>query len=84
MVTHLATVHGLPVQRACRGVRFGRATYSRPLLDWARRDVPIIAPGPRSWQPGVAGASESVAIGFGSTGICGSTGGCGACTASSA
>lgn len=43
MVTHLVTVHGLPVQRACRAVGLGRATYYRPLLDWARRDAPIIA-----------------------------------------
>ena len=33
VVTHLVTVHGLPVQRACRAVGLGRATYYRPLLD---------------------------------------------------
>ena len=37
------TVHGLPVQRACRAVGLGRATYYRPLMDWARRDAPVIA-----------------------------------------
>ncbi len=37
------TVHGLPVQRACRAVGVGRATYYRPLMDWARRDAPVIA-----------------------------------------
>ncbi len=33
----------LPVQRACRAVGLGRATYYRPLVDWARRDAPVIA-----------------------------------------
>ena len=37
------TVSGLPVQRACRAVGLGRATYYRPLVDWARRDAPVIA-----------------------------------------
>jgi putative transposase len=36
-------VSDLPVQRACRGVGLGRATYYRPLVDWARRDAPVIA-----------------------------------------
>jgi putative transposase len=36
-------VHGLPVQRACRAVGLGRATYYRPGTDWARRDAPVIA-----------------------------------------
>lgn len=36
-------VSGLPVQRACRAVGLGRATYYRPLVDWARRDAPVIA-----------------------------------------
>ena len=40
---HLVTVSGLPVQRACRAVGLGRATYYRPLVDWARRDAPVIA-----------------------------------------
>ncbi len=39
----LVTGHGLPVQRACRAVGLGRATYYRPLVDWARRDAPVIA-----------------------------------------
>lgn len=34
---------GLPVQRACRAVGLGRATYYRPRVDWARRDAPVIA-----------------------------------------
>ena len=42
-MTHLVTVHGLPVQRACRAVGLGRATYYRRLVDWARRDAPVIA-----------------------------------------
>ena len=37
------TVNGLPVQRACAAVGLGRATYYRPLVDWARRDAPLIA-----------------------------------------
>ena len=43
VVTHLVTVSGLPVQRACRVVGMGRATYYRPLVAWARRDAPVIA-----------------------------------------
>lgn len=39
----LVTQRGLPVQRACRAVGLGRATYYRPLVDWARRDAPVIA-----------------------------------------
>jgi hypothetical protein len=42
VVTHLVTVQGLRVQRACRAVGLGRATYYRPLVDWARRDAPVI------------------------------------------
>lgn len=34
---------GLPVQRACRAVGLGRATYYRPVVDWASRDAPVIA-----------------------------------------
>lgn len=34
---------GLPVQRACQAVGLGRATYDRPLVDWVRRDAPVIA-----------------------------------------
>ena len=37
------TVNGLPVQRACRAVGLGRATYYRPRVEWARRDAPVIA-----------------------------------------
>jgi putative transposase len=39
----LVTQGGLPVQRACRAVGLGRATYYRPRIDWARRDAPVIA-----------------------------------------
>ena len=42
-MTHLVMVNSLPVQRACRAVGLGRATYYRPLVDWARRDAPVIA-----------------------------------------
>ena len=42
-MTHLVTVNDLPVQRACRAVGMGRATYYRPRIDWARRDAPVIA-----------------------------------------
>jgi hypothetical protein len=43
VVTHLVTVNGLPVQRARRAVGLNRATYYRPLVDWARRYAPVIA-----------------------------------------
>src|ERR671918_73673 len=43
VVTHLVTINGLPVQRACRAVGLNRATYYRPLVDWGRRDAPVIA-----------------------------------------
>jgi len=33
---------GLPVQRACQAVGLSRAAYYRPLVDWARRDAPVI------------------------------------------
>lgn len=39
----MVTQGGLPVQRACAAVGLGRATYYRPLVDWARRDAPVIA-----------------------------------------
>lgn len=42
-MTHLVTVNGLPVQRACAAVRLGRATAYRPRVDWAQRDAPVIA-----------------------------------------
>lgn len=38
----MVEVTGLPVQRACRAVGLGRATYYRPLVDWARRDTPVM------------------------------------------
>jgi len=41
-VTHLVTASGLPVRRACQAVGLGRATYYRPVVDWARRDAPVI------------------------------------------
>jgi len=42
-VTQLVTEHGLPVQRASRAVGLGHATYYRPVMEWARRDAPVIA-----------------------------------------
>ena len=41
-MTHLVTQGGLPVQRACQAVGLSRATYYRPLVDWARRDAAVI------------------------------------------
>ncbi len=35
VVTHLVMVRGLQVQQTCRAVGLGRATYYRPLMDWA-------------------------------------------------
>ena len=43
VVTYLVTGHDLTVQRACQAVGLGRATYYRPLVDWVRRDAPVIA-----------------------------------------
>lgn len=37
------TGSGLPVQRAGQAVGQGRATYYRPLTNWAQRDAPVIA-----------------------------------------
>jgi putative transposase len=42
VVAHLVTEGGLPVQRACQAVGLGRATYYRPVVDWAQRDGPVI------------------------------------------
>jgi putative transposase len=41
-VTHLVTQGGLPVQRACQAVGLSRATYYRPVVNWALRDGPVI------------------------------------------
>jgi putative transposase len=38
----MVTQGGLPVQRACQAVGLSRATYYRPLLDWARHDAVVI------------------------------------------
>lgn len=38
----MVTQGGLPVQRACQAVGLGRATYYRPLVDWARRDAAVM------------------------------------------
>jgi putative transposase len=37
------TVNGFRVQRGLSCGRMGRATYYRTLVDWARRDAPVIA-----------------------------------------
>lgn len=42
VVTHLVTQGGLPVQRACQAVGLGRATYYRPVVNWAQRDAAVI------------------------------------------
>lgn len=34
---------GLSIQRACAAVGLGRATYYRPVVNWTRRDAPVIA-----------------------------------------
>ena len=39
----MVSVGGLPVTRACQAVGLGRATYYRPVVDWARRAAPVIA-----------------------------------------
>ena len=39
VVTHLVTVHGLPVQRGCRVMGWNQATYDRSLVDWVARDA---------------------------------------------
>ena len=33
---------GLPVQRACQAAGLSRATYYRPVVNWAQRDGPVI------------------------------------------
>jgi putative transposase len=38
----MVTQGGLPVQRACQAVGLSRATYYRPLVDWARRDAAVM------------------------------------------
>lgn len=42
-MTHLVTMSGLPVLRACQAVGLGRATYYRPRVEWVRRDAPVMA-----------------------------------------
>ena len=42
LVAHLVTVSDLPTQRACQAVGLGRATYYRPLVQWAQRDGLVI------------------------------------------
>jgi hypothetical protein len=38
----MVTQAGLPVRRACQAVGLGRATYYRPLGNWAQRDAALI------------------------------------------
>ncbi len=62
----MVKVYGIPVQRTCRAVGLGQATYYRRLMDWARRIAPVIA----AFTPlAVAGASGNVIRDFGSMGI---------------
>jgi putative transposase len=42
VVTHMVTQGGLPIQRACAAVGLSRATYYRPVANWAQRDGPVI------------------------------------------
>jgi len=42
VVTHLVTQGGLPIQRACQAVGLSRATYFRPVVNWAQRDALVI------------------------------------------
>lgn len=41
-MTHLVTQGGLPIQRACAAVGLSRATYYRPVANWAQRDGSVI------------------------------------------
>lgn len=41
-MTHLVTQGGLPIQRACQSVGLSRASYYRPVVNWAQRDATII------------------------------------------
>src|SRR5207302_5329290 len=43
VATHLVTVSGLPIRRACAASGLARATYYRPRVERARRDAPVIA-----------------------------------------
>src|SRR5713101_3668383 len=42
VVAHMISQGGLPVQRACQAVGLGRATYYRPVVNWAQRDASVI------------------------------------------
>ena len=41
-MTHLVTQGDLPIQRACQSVGLSRASYYRPVVNWAQRDATII------------------------------------------
>ena len=69
VVTHLVTVTGLPIQRACRAVGLHRATYYRPLVDWARRDAAVIAALTTLVAAKSRWGSGSAAIGCGTSAI---------------
>lgn len=84
VVTHLVTVHGLPVQRACRAVGLAPATHYRPLMNWLGGMPQSSRPSRPWWRSKVAGASGGVVIGSGEMVIRGIRSGCGRCTVRSA
>ena len=73
---------GLPVQRACQAVGLSRATYYRPVVDWAHRDAAVME------ALTMLGATKprwgfwKYVVGSGTPDIGGTTSGCGASIAS--